>query len=150
MLDDDLKTWLLDRGYTEGDIDGQVDRVKDLDRASLLSRQQQPKDDTRIPLVFTYHPALHRVYEVLRQSQNVLLVDAEHRIFFKDKIFVSFRKAKSLKDNLVRAKLQPLEEELGERGTFRCRRRQVPSALSRLAVMDAQSSLCCAFLMASA
>ena len=33
--------------------------------------------------------------------------------------------------------------------TFR-RRRQVPSALSRLAVMDAQSSLCCAFLMASA
>ena len=30
------------------------------------------------------------------------------------------------------------------------RRRQVPSALSRLAVMDAQSSLCCAFLMASA
>ena len=96
----DLKTWLLDRGYTEGDIDEQVDRVKGLDRVSLLSRQQQPKDDTRIPLVFTYHPALHRVYEVLRQSQNILLVDTEHRNLFKDKIFISFRKAKSLKDNL--------------------------------------------------
>ena len=40
-----LKTWLLDRGHTEGDIDGQVDRVKEFDRASLLSRQQQTKDD---------------------------------------------------------------------------------------------------------
>ena len=63
-------------GYEEGDIDGQVDRAKGLDRATLLSQQQQPKDDTRIPLVFTYHPALHTVYEVLRQSQNILLVDA--------------------------------------------------------------------------
>ena len=36
----------MDRGYTEGDIDEQVDRVKGLDRVSLLSRQQQPKDDT--------------------------------------------------------------------------------------------------------
>ena len=41
----DLKTWLLDRGYSDRDrdIDDQVDRVKGLDRASLLSRQQQPR-----------------------------------------------------------------------------------------------------------
>ena len=62
----DLKTWLLDREYTEVDIDGHVDRVRGFDRAFLLSLEQKPKDDTRIPLVFTYHPALHRVYEVLR------------------------------------------------------------------------------------
>ena len=49
----DLKTWLLDRGYSDRDIDDQVDRVKSLDRASLLSHQQQPKDNTRIPLVLT-------------------------------------------------------------------------------------------------
>ena len=56
----DLITWLLDRGYSDRDIDDQVDRVKGLDRASLLSRQQHPKDNTRIPLVLTYHPALHK------------------------------------------------------------------------------------------
>ena len=87
----DLKSWPLD---TEGDINGQVNRVKGLDRSSMLSRQQQPKDDTRIPLVLTYHPALHKVHEVLRQSQNILFADTEHRNLFKDKIFVSFGKEK--------------------------------------------------------
>ena len=57
--------------------------VKGLHRASLLSRQQQPKDDTRVPLVLTYHPALHKVYEVLRQSQNILFVDAKQMNLFK-------------------------------------------------------------------
>ena len=69
----DLKTWLLDRGYT--DIDDQVDRVKGLDRASLLSRKQQPKDNIRIPLVLKYHPALRKVYEILRQSEDILCVE---------------------------------------------------------------------------
>ena len=97
-----FKTWLLDRGYSERDIDDQVDGVKGLDRASLLSRQQHPKDNTRIPLVLTYHPALHKVYEILRQSENILCVDQGHKAVFRDKIFITFRKAKSLKDNLVR------------------------------------------------
>ena len=44
----------------------------------------------------------------------------EHRNLFKDKIFVSFSKANSLKNNFVREKLQPLDEELMERGTFTC------------------------------
>ena len=120
----DLKSWLLDRGYTEGDINGQVNMVKGLDRTSILFRQQQSKDDIRIPLVVTYHPALHEVHEVLRQSQNILFADTEHRNLFKDKIFVSFRKAKSLKDNLVRAKLQPIEKEVVEKGTLRCKGRK--------------------------
>ena len=114
----------MDRGYSDGDIDDQVDRVKGLGRASLLSRQQEPKENTRITLVLTYHPALHKVYEILRQSENILCVDEEHRAVFRDKIFISFRKAKSLKDNLVRAKLQPLEEELVEKETSRCNARK--------------------------
>ena len=116
--------WIGAIQYSDRAIDDQVDRIKSLDRASLLSRQQQPKESTRIPLVLTYHPALHKVYKILRQSENILCVDEGHRAVFRDKIFTSFRKAKRLKDNLVRAKLQPLEEELVEKGTSRCNGRK--------------------------
>ena len=58
-------------------------------------------------------------------NENVLLVDNEHKNVFKDKIFfVSFRRAKNLKDKLVRAKLPDLDEELMEKGTFRCNGRK--------------------------
>ena len=66
-------------------------------------------------MVLTYHPALHKVYEIIRGNENVLLVDNEHKNVFKDKIFVSFRRAKNLKDKLVRAKLPDLDEELMEK-----------------------------------
>ena len=120
----DLKTWLLARGYGENEVDSQIDRVRDKDRAPLLDTRPREKDDMKIPFVLTYHPARHKVYEILRKNQNLLLVDKEHEAVFKDKIFVTFRRAKSLKDKLVRAKLPSIDEELMEKGTFRCNGRR--------------------------
>ena len=93
----DLKTWLLARGYKENEVDSQVARVRLKNRVALLDTNPQAKDDMRIPLVLTYHPVLHKVYEIIRGNENVLLVDNEHKNVFKDKIFVSFRRAKNLK-----------------------------------------------------
>ena len=98
--------------------------MRDKNRATLLDARPKEKDDMKIPLVLTYHPAMHKVYEILRENQNVLLVDMEHKEVFKDKIFVTFRRAKSLKDKLVRAKLPSIDEELMEKGTFRCNGRR--------------------------
>ena len=117
----DLKTWLLARGYGENDVDdSQIDRVRAKDLAPSLDTRPKEKDDIKIPFVLTYHPAMHKVYEILCKNQNLLLVDEEHEAVFKDKIFVTFRRAKSLKDKLVRAKLPSIDEELMEKGTFRC------------------------------
>ena len=59
---------------------------------ALLSRQQQPKDNTRIPLVLTYHPALQEKagesLRNLRQFENILCVDQGHRAVFRNKIFM--------------------------------------------------------------
>ena len=120
----ELKSWLLERGYSDNEVDSQIDRVRDKNRATLLDARPKEKDDMKIPLVLTYHPAMHKVYEILRENQNVLLVDMEHKEVFKDKIFVTFRRAKSLKDKLVRAKLPSIDEELMEKGTFRCNGRR--------------------------
>ena len=74
----------------------------------LLNRQNG-QSDGRIPLVLTYHPALNKVYDILRDSSNVLLVDQKHKELFQNKVFLSFRRAKNLKDLLVRAKLSEVD-----------------------------------------
>ena len=119
-----LKSWLMDRGYKGGEIDTQLERVKGLQRDTLLNRESKSKDGTRIPLVLTFHPALNEVHEILRKCENILLVDREHRRIFSGKLFVSFRRAKNFKDTLVRAKLQPENEELVEKGTHKCNGRR--------------------------
>ena len=80
----DLKTWLLARGYGENEVDSQIDRVRAKDRAPLLDTRPKEKDDMKIPFALTYHPAMHKVYEILRKNQNLLLVDKEHEAVFKD------------------------------------------------------------------
>ena len=77
-----------------------------------------------MPLVLTFHPAFHKVYEILQKCLNALFVDNEHRRIFKDRIFVSFRRAKNFKDTLVRAKVYQLTDEQAEKGTFKCNGRR--------------------------
>ena len=93
----------MDRGYKGGEIDTQLERVKGLQRDTLLNRESKSKDGTRIPLVLTFHPALNEAHEILRKCENILLVDREHRRVFSGKLFVSFRRAENFKDTLVRA-----------------------------------------------
>ena len=120
----ELETHLLDRGYKRGEIESQVNRVKGLDRRDLLDRSQNEEDDSRIPLVLTDHPAFFKVHEILRNCSNTLFEDEKHRNLFHNKMFVSFRRAKNLKDTLVRAKLKPSDEEQVEKGAFRCNGRR--------------------------
>ena len=54
----------------------------------------------------------------------MLFEDDKHRNLFQNKMFISFRRAKNLKDTLVRAKLRPSGGEQVEKGTFRCNGRR--------------------------
>ena len=107
-------------GYNRGEIQGQFYRARGLDRNALFDRNQKHRDDTKIPLVLTYHPAFHRVYGILQTCLNALFVGTEQQQLFKDKIFVSFRRAKNFKDTLVRAKFYQPTYEQAEKGTFKC------------------------------
>ena len=121
----ELKGWLVNRGYREGEIDQQIERVRSCDRVGLLNRQNKDQSDGRIPLVLTYHPALNKVYDILRDSSNVLLFDQKHKELFQNKVFSSFRRAKNLKDQLVRAKLPEVDGgSLSVRGCYKCNGRK--------------------------
>ena len=102
----------------------QIRKVRNRDRLSLLDGQPKTKDDKRIPLVLKYHPALDKIYEILKDNSKLLLVDDEHKEVFQNNIFLSFRKAKSLKDELVRAKLPSVGGPPLARGAYRCNGRK--------------------------
>ena len=45
----ELKPWLLERGYSDNEVDSQIDRVRDKNRATLLDARPKEKDDMKIP-----------------------------------------------------------------------------------------------------
>ena len=89
-----------------------------------MDGQPKTKDDKTIPPVLTYHPALNKADEILKDNSKLFLVDDEHKEVFQNKMFLSFQKAKSLKDELVRAKLPGVGEPPLAKGTYRCNGRK--------------------------
>ena len=100
-----LKQWLVNRGYKEDHVDSEVERVNLVERASLLQKREK-KIDNSITLVLTYHPALIQVYEILQKAHRHVLKSPRLNSVLPSPPRVAFRNSKTLKDKLVRAKLE--------------------------------------------
>ena len=113
----DLKGWLKKRGYPDSMIDEQIGRAKNEDRSTLLDRENIRAENKRDILVLSYHPCLSkRVHDIVKNAHPILQYDAEHRRVFADLPMVTYRRAKSLCDILVRAKVPKDNVFLGCRG----------------------------------
>ena len=55
----------------------------------------------------------NKIYQILKEAQVILQADEEHKKLFPSIPLVSFRRAKTLQDTLVRAKLPSLESQGG-------------------------------------
>ena len=71
MLDEHLKeleTWFTNRDYNSEKVEPEIERVKTMNRAGLLSKGKK-EIDNRITLVLTFHPpALTKVCEILQKA----------------------------------------------------------------------------------
>ena len=116
--EEELKGFLLRRGYKRGFVDKQIGRVNCLDRDVLLKGTEERNLDRsdRLVLTLDFHPALQAVHGILRELP--ILVNSVPAL--KKLLLVaprlSFRRSRNLKDILVRAKMQPTEE--GPKGMF--------------------------------
>ena len=68
---------------------------------------------SRIVFNITYHPVFSKLQNVLSEIHLLLTPDREHGKVFEKVPIVGFRRAKSLNDILVRAKVAPLEKRKG-------------------------------------
>ena len=116
----ELTGWLKDRGYPDQLIEEQVGRAKLEDRNTLLDHNLSRNKNNRDVLVLSYHPCLSkRVHSIIRNAHPILQHDDEHRQVFPEVPMVSYRRAKSLADILVRAKV-PKEQDPSDRGCRGC------------------------------
>ena len=119
----ELESWLSQRGY-----DQNVTRRKVLDahrfkRQDLLNREKKSDDKkSKLTLNITFHPAFQNLGALLRKIHQILACNEEHHKVFKDIPTVGFRKGKSLRDFLVRAKVPPVGDGEGpiEGASGRC------------------------------
>ena len=63
------------------------------------------KKDPKLVLNITYHPSFFKLKNVLKEIHLLLTPDEKHRSAFPDVPVIGFKRGRSLKDLLVKAKL---------------------------------------------
>ena len=103
----ELKAFLLPRGYDEKLLESTIKKSLTLTRAQTLKKVVREKVD-RIPFVVTYHPSLPPVTRILKDAWNFMTTSDQHlkEVFHKPPM-VAFRQPKnsSLRSRLVKTKL---------------------------------------------
>ena len=104
----ELEVWLKSRGYSDKMVRSQILKARKYRRSDLLSKKKREvNQNNKSFLNITYHPLLSRLKHTLNDIHILLTPDKEHKKVFENVPIVGFRKGKSVKDFLVRAKVPP-------------------------------------------
>jgi len=109
-----LEDWLAKRGYKDSLVRVQVLKARKFKREELLHRQRQERTAPNLVFNVTYHPAFAKLKSILSNFHLLLTPDSEHRNIFQNIPIVGFKRGRSLKDLLVRAKLSKVDKGEGK------------------------------------
>ena len=118
----ELKTYLLARGYRNTFLDSQFLRAYNISRTDALQTNRRDSI-TRIPFVVTYNQALPHFSDILRKHFNILLSSDRCRDVFKHPPIVAYRRTSNLRDILVKAQVPAVTAPNSTNlppGSFRC------------------------------
>jgi len=99
-----LKTRLLARGYPKNLVEGILSEVSFAGRPLAL-KQKKKTHEQILPFVTTYHPGAKNLKNILMHKWSLIQNQPLLRTFFKTPPIISYKRGKSLKDMLVRAKI---------------------------------------------
>ena len=94
-------------------------------RSEVLNKRKSVENNNRFVFNITYHPVLSKLKNVLSEIRLLLTLDREHGKVFERIPIVGFRRAKSLKDIRVRAKVAPLDKKKGSYRSYGCTRCEI-------------------------
>ena len=100
-----FKIRLIDRGYPETMIENLLSDIKFTERESALLKHNNKEEKEILPFVTQYQPSVSTLKEVLMKNWNLIQNQPLLRQIFKEPPIISYKKGKSLKDMLVRAKI---------------------------------------------
>ena len=121
----ELEIWLKSRGYSDKMVRSQILKARKFSRKDLLEKDKVESNDKKLVLNLTYHPSFSHLKNILSDIHLLLAPDKEHERVFPTVPIMGFRKGKSLKDFLVRAKVPPIEKPKGGCSPCRGKRCQV-------------------------
>ena len=96
---------LKNRGYPAATVEKHLSEVKFSERETSLTNRNKTARKKILPFVTQYHPALPNLKEILMGKWHFIQNQPQLRNIFKEPPLLSYRKGKSLKDILVKAKL---------------------------------------------
>ena len=105
-----LEQWLHERGYNKKLVRKEILKARKFSRNDLLDKETQNKSNSVLTLNVTYHPAYAKIKRILKEIHLLLTPDKEHQKVFSSIPIVGFKRGKSLKDYLVKAKVPTLEK----------------------------------------
>ena len=108
----DLEVWLKNRGYNEKLVRQQILKARKYKITELLHSQREEVHKNKLVFNITYYPIFSKLKNILSKI-HLLTPDREHNKVFEDIPIIGFKKGKSLKDMLVRAKVPPLKTKEG-------------------------------------
>ena len=83
-----------------------------INREGSLREKETRDRDQRDVFITTYHsPLSENIYRIFRNNHSILTSREDYQALFEEVPMISYRRAKSLQDILVRAKLCPIEVE---------------------------------------
>ena len=106
-----MEVWLKERGYSDLLVRGQILKARKFSNLEVLNKQKRVGNNSKFVFNITYHPVLSKLKIVLSETHLLLTPDREHGKVFEKIPIVGFRRAKSLKDIFVRAKVAPIENK---------------------------------------
>ena len=107
MFEENIKnfrTRLTSRGYPNNLVDKIISEVKVEERKNALT-QTQKAHKRILPFVTQFQPSLPCLKNILMEKWHLIQNQPLLREIYKDPPLISYRKGKSLKDMLVKAKL---------------------------------------------
>ena len=110
----ELEQWLEQRGYSDKMVRNQILKARKFNRNDLLDNEKTKKPAPNLIINITYHPAFSRIRDLLSKIHILLTPNEEHRKIFYGTPVVGFKRGKSLKDILVRAKVPEVKPISGE------------------------------------
>ena len=101
-----FKIKLLERGYSNEEVDDSLTEALSIDRSLLL--KQKPKNKKEIPLVLVtkYNPCLRKIKKRIMKYWHNRILDEDCRLIFQTEPIIAYSKHKNLGDLLVSSKLR--------------------------------------------
>ena len=108
-----MEVCLKERGYSDKLVRRQILKARKFSRSEVLNKKKCVGNKNRFVFNITYHPVFLKLKNILSEIHLLLTPDGENGKGFKKIPIIGFRRAKSLKDILVKAKVVPLEKKKG-------------------------------------